>query len=385
MRNTPLISHLSELASPILTVYVNTLSPQSSVHTPAAQHRAWLEQEAKRIAPAIAPHEERAIREQIVRVEEFLHKRTPEEKALVIFAGPQSWEVIPLHAEIENELHWGRPALTELEWFLSENKPHCIVVVDRKGVRFFRYWLGEMQELLEQKFDIDVSQWKKKELGHVAGQGVKKTRGSQRDTYRHRVEEQFSHLCRKAAATAKRLCERKALQEVFLVGSDRLTHPMEVEFQHGGRSVVTIHEDFGGLALPELQERLKPAILAWEHKQESELVENLLGDEHKTVIGIDETLAQLQKGKVRTVVLARHLNGELRECIECGWTDRSADPVCPVCGRERRPVELREVLLDMVRTKDAQVEVVSGAAEEKLNQSGGLGGWLRGRTQAELR
>jgi peptide subunit release factor 1 (eRF1) len=137
--------------------------------------------------------------------------------------------------------------------------------------------------------------------------------------------------------------------------------------------------------LPELQSRLAPNIEEWQQKHEFEIVSALLGDERKAVMGIDEALAQLQKGKIRTVVVARHLNENLRQCIDCGWADRSSDPRCPVCGRERRSIELRNLLPELAASTNADIEVVGGGAAEQLIQSGGMGGWLRGRTQGELR
>jgi hypothetical protein len=346
----------------------------------------WLAKEAKRLVENIPPGEQELFRQQIARTEEFLRERTPHEKGLMILAGPTTWELVPFQLPIENELHWGRPALTQLLWFLSENKPYCIVALDRKRARFLKYWLGEMAELAEHQFDIDISQWKKEELGHVSGLGVQKTYGSQRDTYEHRMDAQYRRLCRETAAQAKRLCEAGKLRAVFLVGSDRLTKPIAAEFSEEFRQhIVLINEDFGWLSLPELQTRLTSKIADYEREHESALVTALLGNERTAVIGIDETLAQLQKIKMRTLVLARHLTGSLRQCIECGWTDRSADPVCSVCGRERREVELRDILPDLARSTNAEVEVVSGEAAEKLSQSGGMGGWFRGRTQAQLR
>lgn len=386
MVSTRFVDSLSEMAAPVLTAYLNTQPPDASKQPLATESLVWIKKQAKEVAETLPEKEQKRFWRQVGRVEEFLLGRKPLEKALVIFAGTGTWKVAPLHVPIANELHWGRPAVTQLLWLLDESKAHCIVVVDRKGARFLHYWRGEFEKMAERKFAIDVSEWKVKQMGQESGQGVKKARGAQHDTYNDRMEAQYKHLCRETAAQAKRIAEAGNLQAIFLVGSDRFTRPMEAEFpkQFRGR-VVRIKEDFGGLPLPELQERLAPRIAAWERESESALVKNLLADERKTVVGMDETLTQLQKGKMRTLVLASTVHGSLHECIECGWMDRSADPVCPVCGRERRSVELRETLPDLARSTKTGIEVVSGKAADRLNQSGGMGGWLRGRTQAQLR
>lgn len=386
MLDNKFVASLSELPGPLLTAYLNTQPPDASKQPLAAEAVVWMKNEAKALTESIPEKQRKAFEKQMARIAEFFEDRKPEEKALAIFAGAETWKIVPLHVTVENELRWGRPASTQLMWLLSENKPHCVLVVDHKGARFFRYWCGGMEQLAIRKFAVNISEWKRKDLGHVSGEGVRKTRGSQRDTYEHRMDAQYRRICRETAAYAKRLCEAKKLQAVFVVALGRLAEPIEQEFPKQFRERVNIiKEDFGGLSLAELQQKLAPKIAECEIERETAMVKNLLAEERKAVVGLDETLTQLQKGKMRTVVLANTVHGELHECIECGWMDRSADPVCPVCGRERKSVELRETLPDLARNKNTGIEVVSGRAAEELIHSGGMGGWLRGRTQAQLR
>lgn len=380
------VASLSELSGPLLTAYLNAQPSDPSQQPLAAEAVVWMQKQAKALAGSIPEKERKAFEKQVARIIEFFQDRKPEEKALAIFAGAGTWKTVPVQLRVENELHWGRPAATQLLWLLSEHKPHCVVVVDRKGARFFRHWCGEMEQLAIRKFAVDIPEWKKKDQGHVTAEGIKKTRGSQRDTYEQRMAAQYKRMCRETAVYANRLSETKKLLEVFIIGPERLAGAIEQEFPKRFRERVrVIKEDFGGLSQAELQQRLAPRIAEWEIEREAAMVKNLLAEERKAVVGLDETLTQLQKGKMRTVVLANTVHGELHECIECGWMDRSADPVCPVCGRERRSVELRETLPDLARSKNTGIEVVSGRAAEELIHSGGMGGWLRGRTQAQLR
>jgi peptide subunit release factor 1 (eRF1) len=103
----------------------------------------------------------------------------------------------------------------------------------------------------------------------------------------------------------------------------------------------------------------------------------LLASERGAVTGIDETLALLQEGKIRTLILARELNASLQRCVNCGHIDRSADPVCSSCKAARESVFLRDVLPDLAASSNAEIEVVSGEAARKLQEVGGIGGWLR--------
>ena len=386
MISKTVLAKLEELPSPLLTAYINTQSNKPSAHGRSAGNLIWLKQSAKQLLAQIPPRDHESFSEQASRMVKFLEERKPKEMALIILAGASTWEVVPLQLRVEPELRWGKPALTQLQWILNENKHHCVVVIDHKGVRFFDYGFGEMRQMAEQIFEIDTSQWKKKDLGHVTSERVVKTRGSQRDTYEHRLAAQYQRLCRQAAVRVSRFFRANHCCGVFLVGSEEMTKPIQQGLSETlrGRSTL-IKRDLGKLPMPELQRALAQEIADWEREEESEMVARILEDDRKAVKGTDETIAQLEKGKLRTLVLARPLKGRVHECIECGWIDRSADLVCPICGRERRDVELRDILIDTARVTATEIEVVSGPAAEKLNQSGGMAGWLRGRTQAELR
>jgi hypothetical protein len=385
MLNEIKVQSLRQLSGPLLTAYLSTNPADSSRHGLVPEYLTWLKQEAKVLAENV-PHSERGLfGEQLNRLEDFLRGRIPEETGLVIFAGPGTWEIVPLRLDVENELHWGKPSLAQLLWLLNEHKPYGIVVVDRVKARFFRYSLGQMIELNEKKFEIDISQWKQEELGHVTGQSVRKTRGTQREAFGHRMNAQYQRLCRATANETRDLCEKEGFTAVFLVGSDRLIKPIEAALPQGFQhSVVLVKENFGKLPASELQQRLQPRIAKWEGEYKARLVSALLESERGNVMGIEETLAELQNGKIRTLVVSRELDTRLQQCKHCGWTDRSADPCCSACGGERRAVMLHDALPELARKFDTETEVVSGESARKLKDAGGIGAWLRQPRQAEL-
>jgi hypothetical protein len=340
------LESLSKLSPPLLTAYVRTVSVEASLHGATPEYLPWLKDESRRIAASLSPTEQELFRKQLDRVEEFLRQRQPHERSLVIVAGPAVWELVSLQREVQNELHWGKPAVTQLLWLANEHKPYGIVVVDHAGARSFHYWLGEMVEYEEKKFAIDVSQWKQGELGHVKG-------------LRH-MDSQYAHLCRETAQKTANFCTKEALAAVFLVGPDRLIKPIKAKFPRSLRQpVVLLDQDLARVPLLELQKHLEPQIASWERTHEAELV------------------THLQKGKIRTLVLARGLDSDLRECVQCGWIDRSADPTCSVCGSKRRTVTLRDALPELARRHQVEIDVVSGDAAERLNKVEGMGAWLR--------
>jgi len=377
MLNGGRLQSLSRLPQPLLTAYLNIASPEASHHTPVPPYLTWLKKEANSIADKLPANERGLFREQLHRAEEFLHDRTPAEKSLVIVAGPKTWETVPLQLEISNELHWAKPALSQLLWLVAEHRPYCIVVVDRGGARFFGYRLGEMTLLREMKFDVDFSQWKKEDLGHVARPGIQTTHGSQRDVFDHRMDAQYKRLCRETAEEAIHLRQKGRFAAVFLVGSQRLIAPIAAEFpREQQQRLRLIKKDLGKFEPHELQEHIEPEIDEWERAHETLLVNELLSSERGAVVGIDETLAQLQKRKIRTLVVFRDLDARLHRCANCGWINSSADPACSVCRGERYVVTLREVLPELAAASEADVEVVSDKAATRLKDAGGIGAWL---------
>jgi hypothetical protein len=257
--------------------------------------------------------------------------------------------------------------------------------VDHTGARYFGYRLGEMSLLLEKKLVVDISQWKEKNLGHVASPGIQKTYGSQRDVFDNRMVSRYKRLCRETAEQAAHLCKREHFSAIFLVGPQRMADPIATQIPADlRRHVIVIKKDLGKAEPHAIQIRLTPEIEKWEHKHELSLVEDLLVSGQGAVLGVDETLTQLQKGAIRTLVLSRDFNVRLHQCRICAWTDYSADPVCPLCQGQRSDVFLRDVLPDLAAASDVEIEVVSGDAAKRLSKAGNIGAWLRLKSRIEL-
>ncbi len=386
MLNAEDVSKFSELDEPVLTAYLNMQPFEPARHRLTPPITAWLRKESKALLEKVSSRTRADAREQIARVEQFLSKQKPRQRALMILAGPNVWKAVRLPFAVENELVWGRPALVQIEIALSRSTTDYIVVLDRKQARFFRYADDEMTELFNQSFAIHSSHWKRKTSAHVNAEPAETTRGSQRDAYERRIDAQYNRLLRQVAKKCTALCRTANDSMLFLVGDFRLAKGIESRLPECLRARTQhIPCDAARLSSPRLHVRFKQEIAGLRQKHEAEIVSKALDDAEHAVVGVDETFAQLQHGRVGTVLLSDHLNGEMRECPECGQMNRSSDPVCSVCHRERRSLDLREAVLDLARSKNADVRVISGEASNRLDDAGGIAGWLRGRTQSELR
>jgi len=320
------IESLGRLSGTILTVYLNTQQDDRTRHLPVPASLSWLRKASQAIADKLKPSERDEFETRWNRVKTFLAGRHPHEKALAIFAGPNTWELVALPIRVENDLRWGRPAISQLLLLENEHKAYCVVVLDNTKARFLRYQFGELVGIQERPFAIDISQWKQKEMGHVTGQGVHKTRGSQRDAFDHRVQEQYTRLCRETAEEAATICRREKLSGIFLVGLSHLVEPIAAAIPIDFRqSLGFIREGLGSFPVAGLVHRLSGPLREWEQECAESPVQNLLGSARGVVTEPDEVLAQLQDGAIGSLVVASDFPLTLRECNDCGWADRSAE------------------------------------------------------------
>jgi len=374
---------LSRMAAPLVTAYIYANPSEARQHSLAPAGVAWLKTEGRAVANGLPGEEQEAFLKQLNRVEEYLRDRVPHERSLVIFAGPSGWETIPLQIEVKNEIHWGKPALGQLLWIMGEHKTHGVLVVDHTGAKFFQYWFGELTPYKEKKFEVDASEWKQKDMGHVtAMKQSQRTYGTQRDSFEKRVDNRYARFCIETAHEAAVFYADKGLTALFLCGPDRLIKTVERKLpKNMKQSVLAFDQDLAHLTLPEMVKHLEPHIEAWERKHEAESIAAVTSGEGATVAGVDKTLGQLQGGKVHTLVVARGVNPMLHRCVQCGSTDGSANARCASCGGERRDITFEEMLPELMRRPGLQIQVVSNGAAEALKRAEGIAGWL-GRSKS---
>jgi hypothetical protein len=192
------------------------------------------------------------------------------------------------------------------------------------------------------------------------------------------MENQYVRLCREAAQRAAAFFSGKELAAVFLVGPDKLIAAIEAKFPRSFRlPIVRDDQDLARVTAPELLKHLEPRIADWEREHQKALVAAFTEDPRGAVVGFDETLLQLQRGMVRTLVLPRDFDAVLHHCRECSWKGRCADHVCPVCKGEVGNATLRDVLPEVLLRHAVELQIVNGEAAKRLKQMGGMAGWLR--------
>lgn len=372
------VQEIAALPSPVLTVYLNTANQDPSLHPVVPACLRWFTDEGEALSRTLLPRDRKRFNEQAERFERFLSLRHPQEKAMVAFVGPDVWEVLPLHICLENQLGWGKPFVAQLFKLLSEHKPYGIVVVDHQRARFFQFHLSELTALGEKQYEIDESQWKRTDVGHIPSDRTRKAQGPDRDLFEHRLRAQFEHLCAETAHQLLALSKKNDFAGLFLVGAHRLIDPIQKHFpQLASGLVVSVSEDMGGFAPAEIRRRLEPLVADFERKRQVADVDQFMADDSRTVTGADETLARLQAGTIRTLVVAANHEFPVHECARCGVVSRSSEVACADCGGERRRIALLDVLPRLSAAHGVKVEFVRGEPAQVLAKAGGIGGWLR--------
>jgi len=372
------IHSLPDLPAPLLTIYLDANPTKQVIRGLKPGYLTRFESQAKMIAETVPTGDLPVFFEQVQRADAYLHNHPLKCRGAVIFAGPDTWEFVPLQAEVEDEVHWGTPALAQLFWLLDEHKPHGIVLVGQKRVQIFLWWLGEMLELEEKEFRMEPS--KVKEMGPVSrAAGVRVSRGTDHDVYEHHVDAQYAHYHKQIAKDVDRRCAAEHLNSLFVVGLIEMANGIRRELPLALREKTTVIEkDLVWVeSRAELEKRIEPFIEEHERERKVVLMDSLLGDSRAVVLGIDETLVQLQQGRIRNLAVVKGLDGSLQQCLKCSWADRTQDPACPACGGERQVARLREVLPQLARRYNVSVEIVAGEAARKLQEAGGIGAWLR--------
>jgi hypothetical protein len=381
------VRSLPRLKAPVLTAYLDTNPATARNQSNPPGYLAWLKARA-RLLDGRVPESERALfREHVGRLEQYLRRHPPRQRAVVAFAGAGTREFLPLQVKVEDELHWGPPALKQLFWLLDEHQPSGAVVLSRSGARFLRVWLGEVVEEEPEAFTVDRSAWRRKDLVGPSRAGVWKRRGAQRDRFEARMKAQYDRLARGVATRVHRWAERHGLRPVLLAGPTEMVEAVFAELREEFRQrAALLRENLSYLSPAELHARLEPALERWKRDHEATRVEALLGDGGpRTALGVDETLARLQDGRVRELVIARGIGGTVRQCERCGRVDRAADRACPTCGGARHNMPVRVVIPELAHRHGVLVDVVAGRAASRLRAAGGVGAWLGPPSRRRLR
>ena len=378
MINALEFAKLAQLPEPLLTVYLNTNPGLPSNCRSVPGYIAWLKTEAKSLRENRGESKSSSLYKQVKRVEKYLDTQRPAHTGVVIFAGQEAWQVIPIQVEPSNEIHWGKPNLWQLSSIMGLHRPACAAVLDLSGARLYEYAFNTLTQFAEQPFKIDTSHWRQKEREHMAKQGSRMPHGAQRDLFEHRVEAEYVHLLHEVARVIAAYCAVHSIDQVYLLGSDRLTKQVQENLPQPLREqVVLIPHVSAEEPAGDIQARIEDRLREYEAIRKEHLIDELLNRTQGIVTGVDQTLNQLQRGLLASLVVAEGLNPVLHQCESCGLVTASALQRCPACKQIQTAITLHEALPTLLIRHACSMELVEGPAASHLQTAGGIGGILR--------
>jgi peptide subunit release factor 1 (eRF1) len=276
-----------------------------------------------------------------------------------------------------------------LLWAISEYKTYAVVAVYLEHARIAVAHLGRTAVIDDETLELDTRDWRFKAgrpSTYTRRAGVGAGRGTQADTFDARVDERRRQFWQSVAQATARALGDLHIDRLIMGGPEKAVNAVREFLPEAVRAQVIDVVPLPSYATPaEVQELTLPVALADHHRRESRLVADLLARveaDGSGVVGRAATLRSLMQGEVKTVVIARDLDGDIWRCAQCEYLSTERIRTCPGCGGIVDRVPLRQVLPTLARRHGAAIEVVGSPTSTQLTD--GIGALLRYRAPHEV-
>ena len=302
------------------------------------------------------------------RVEEWLASEFDEsKKGVAIFTeiGGDWFEAHQLSVPIENRMTiYERPIVAPLVEVLERYHHHGVILVDREHLRLMSIFLD--QTLNEREVETEP---------YPAPHDVRRGGFSAKD-YQDRKAEETKHFFKEFAEEVQDFVRRHEPDDLILLGTHENVQKFR-EFLPGSVKEMISHTDRMDIEAspPEIRARLAPVFETRLEEEEARVVQILrerVQESHKAVVGLDDTLQELQEGKLEALVIARGLDDKGGRCDSCGFFLARKEGSCPYCGGSvSDAVNLGEAMVRLAADQGIEVDFVPASS---LGEFGGVGG-----------
>ncbi len=267
----------------------------------------------------------------------------------------------------ENRLNVGeRPVVGPLAEIVEKQRHHVVALVDREHFRMLSIYLGEI--LLERTVDPDAYP-----TTHDARGGPPEANFQQ-----YKAEETL-RFYRDFSKQLSEFCRLHTTDDIVLLGTDEnVKNFMEVlPAALLDRVAHTAHGNVSESA-SEILVRLAgffDAQVQLEIEETLSRIRDRVKHRHLASAGAEDTLVQLQEGKVDRLVVARDMDQTGSRCQKCGFILARQQTPCPYCGgKTESGVDLAEAMIWIAQEQDVPVEF---AARGTLSDLDGVGAFLK--------
>lgn len=259
------------------------------------------------------------------------------------------------------------PVIRPLAHLLERAGRHLVAVVDREHLRLYDVAFGRV--LAEARSEPEP---------YPAPHDVKAGGYSQSD-FQQRKAEEAKAMMKQFASDLKAFAETHPPDGVLVLGTDaNVGHFLELLPTALREDVVhTGHApgDGNGTAIARVVDDWVRRSIEERRVATIDTLVDRVEHDHFAVAGVADTLDQLQKGRIDTLVLADGLDREGVRCTQCNFYLDRDTATCPYCqGETRDGVDLVEA---MVRRAAEQAVTIRFVPANSIASYEGVGGLLR--------
>lgn len=316
-----------------------------------------------------ASHHTEPLGEVFERIERWLADEFDESnKGVAIYAelGGDWMEALQLSRPVDNRMEIeDRPVIGPLAELVEGFRHHGVMLVDREHMRMFSIYLGE-----------PVREHEVRTHPYPTPHDVRRGGYSAHDYQKHKAEE-VKQFFKEFAVEVREFDRRYHPDDLILLGTTENIEQFRQLLPESVRDKVVYTANAPVNApVSEILERLEPYFEARATREVSDTVMALrdrIGEQHLAIAGWDDTLEQLQEGKVDTLVLARGVERQGFQCNRCDFYLSGTDSRCPYCGGDMRDgIDLMEAMIRMAEEQDIRIAFTEPRVLEDLDHTGGL-------------
>ena len=276
------------------------------------------------------------------------------------------WRVFSLLVPVQNAVYVGRrPYVKPLSDVLDNYECFAVIMVDREGARVLTYRLGALADTAGTLGE----EVKRHRQGGLAAQKLQ----------RHEDQEARNNL-RDAAGWATEYLAQHGVTRVVISGTDENLAAFKTLMprQLADKVVGAVSLDVNATPA-ETWERAFEVAQASQKQQEADLLEQVITLAHKGgagALGLENTLAALQQGRVHQLLIDPALRKPGAQCSHCRAIVVEPTEACPYCGGKLLP-SADVVNLAVHAAMDAGVKVSALEPNARLDEVGQIAAVLR--------
>ncbi len=334
-------------ADQTLSLYLTVDAARLENHAAVPGWRIWAKNALRELQ---AQHEgDEAFAALRQRAEARLDQHTSHAKGLALFLTPHGEQVFELPVPLtESSASYGRASLAGLMWLLDEYQKTLIVIVDQERSRFISGYMGSASREGSHNNDFvayDFPEKTQMPSGHLRGSRV--AGGSNRDSFAATEADHRRRFYQEVAEQARHIKEELRVERVIIGGNEEAAHAVKHEMHDSvARSVIAVVSIPNWVDDAEVVRLASPYAIAYEREREVALV--------------DEAIDFARSGGRGAIGFA-----EIAECLARKQVELLILP-WPIEDPELRDRLPREAL-----AAGAKIELVSGAAGERVHEAGG--------------